>query len=88
MGSYLGAAGPLAWPAILLGVLALVAAALNAVRQGERQAAVARAATMGSLICALVNTLLGYQVSVAFLDGGQEVSSWPPAAGRPPGRPG
>ena len=66
MSSYISAGGPMVWPAILLGTLGLVAAALYAFRQGTRAAAVARAATAGSLLCALVNTLLGAQHSMAW----------------------
>lgn len=71
MGSYLSAAGPLAWPAILLGVVAVAAALPYALRPGARLAAIARAATAGSLFCALVNTLLGFQHSISFLQGAE-----------------
>ncbi len=67
MGSYLSAAGPLAWPAIVLGIVALAAAVPYALRPTTRSAAIARAATAGSLILALLNTLLGLQYSISFL---------------------
>ncbi len=67
MGSYLSAAGPLAWPAILLGIVGVAAAFFYALRPAGRPAAIARAATAASIVCALLNTLLGFQHSLSFL---------------------
>ena len=75
MGDYIAAAGPLAWPAIILGVFGLLAATVHAVRQGERQDGVAKAATTGSLMLALVNALLGYQFAISVRDGAREINT-------------
>jgi hypothetical protein len=67
MGNYLTASGPLIWLVILLGVLAVGAAALFARgrKTGHRQLALG--ATAASVIVALLATIVGFQKSVGGL---------------------
>ncbi len=75
MGDYIADAGPLAWPAIILGILGLVAATVHAVRQGRRQEGLAKSAIAGSLILALLNAVLGYQYTISYRDGAGELDT-------------
>lgn len=65
--NYLMQSGPLVWLVLVVGVIALIWAVRFAVKQRQRDARMAVAASTGSAIVALLATVAGFQKSVGGL---------------------